>query len=121
MFRQCLFVGGGVLGVLGMVGAPEQLAAQHSRGGSNHGFRPGQNGFDGRFNGRLFDPRFSRGRFDPFEDRLENRFRIGGFDPRFGGGFGFGFMVPGFAGGFVPGFGFAPGFFSPVFPSSSIK
>jgi hypothetical protein len=117
MFRQCLFLGSGVLVFLGMLGAPGQLAAQHSRGGANHGFHSSQNGFNPRFNSRFFDPRFSRGRFDRFEDRFEDRFRFGGFDPRFAGGFGLGFgFTPGFASGFVPGFGFAPGFFGPVFP-----
>jgi hypothetical protein len=104
MFRQFLFVGSGVLAFLGVLMAPGQVDAQHSRGGSPHGFHSGfQQGFNPRFSGGFFDPRFSRGRFDRFEDRFENRFRFGGFDPRF-------------AGGFVPGFGFTPGFFGPVFP-----
>ena len=117
MFRHFWFVGTGVLALYGMLGAPGQLAAQHPRGGSTHGFHLDANGFNARFRGRFFDPRFTRGRFDRFEDHVENRFRFGAIDPGITGrlALGFGF-IPGIAGGFVPGFGFAPGFFGLVFP-----
>ena len=74
MFRQCLFLGVGVLALLGVPGSPGQLHAQGSRNGSHHGshmgFRQGFSprfgnmampgiGFDPRFNGRFFDLRFS--------------------------------------------------------------
>jgi hypothetical protein len=86
MFRHFWFAGTGVLALYGMLGAPGQLAAQHARGGSTHGLHSDANGFNARFRGRFSDPRFTRGRFDRFEDHFENRFRFGGFDPRFGFG-----------------------------------
>ena len=117
MFRHFWFAGMGVLALYGMLGAPGQLAAQHARARSNHGFHLDANGFNARFHGRSFDPRFTRGRFDRFEDHFENHFRFGGFDPGITEGLAlhFGF-IPGIAGGFVPGLGFAPGFVGLVFP-----
>jgi hypothetical protein len=113
MLRQLLFLGIGVCALLGMLGAPGQLHAQGSRGGFRQGMQPRVNpnmrhgftpGFGSpRFNGRSFDPRRNRMRFDRFEDRFEsrfgprrfdrledrfeNRFRFERFDPRFRGGF----------------------------------
>jgi hypothetical protein len=133
MFQRCL-PGMGVLALLGVLGAPGQLHAQHSRGGSLHGFRSGFQpsvssgfrrgftpsfgftpgfGFDPRFDGRFFDPRLNRARFDRLEDRFENRFGFGRFDrfeDRFENRFRFGPFDPRFRGGFVPGLGFVPGF-----------
>ena len=60
--------------------------------GLRRGFTPGF-GFDPCVNGRFFDPRLNRGRFDRFEDRFDPRFRFQGFDPRFD---------PRFNGGFSP-------------------
>jgi hypothetical protein len=117
MFRHFWFVGTGVLALYGMLGAPGQLAAQRARGGSIHGFHSGADGFNARFHSWFFDPRSTRGRFDRFEDHVENRFRFGGIDAGITEGLALGFgFVPGFAGGFVPGLGFAPGFFGLVFP-----
>jgi hypothetical protein len=97
-----------------------QLQAQHFRGGFRKGFHPSFNpalqrgftpnfgftpsfGFTPRFQGVVFDPRLNRARFDPIEDRMENRFRFGVFDrieDR---------LENRLRGRFVPGFGFVPG------------
>ena len=50
--------------------------------GLRRGFTPGF-GFDPCANGRFFDPRLNRGRFDRFEDRFDPRFNGGFFVPRF--------------------------------------
>jgi hypothetical protein len=100
MLRQVLFLGAGVFSLLGALGTPGHLHAQHSRASPHQGFNPGSRRgvmpgmgmdprfrrgvmpgmrMDPRFRGGFFDPRFGRGRFDRFEDRFENRFGFGRF------------------------------------------
>jgi hypothetical protein len=107
MFRRLMFFGIGVSALFVALAAPGPVHAQRSRGGfhpgprmgMNRGFNPGFRSmpmpsfgsnpgfrsmssfeFNPRFNGGFSDPRFSRGRFDRFEDRLEDRSRFGRFD-----------------------------------------
>ena len=103
MLRRFLFLSGGGLALLVVLGAPGQLHAQRTHGGMHPGMHGGfhhggfhHGGFARPFGPGplIFDPRFNRfgfGRFDRFEDRFERRF---GFDPRFSPGFFPGFFPP---------------------------
>src|SRR5215471_15712919 len=70
MARRFLFLGIGVLALMGLLGSPGQVQAHHSRGSFRPGFQPG------------FNPGFRRGFMPGFG--FTPRF---GFDPRFNGMF----------------------------------
>jgi hypothetical protein len=133
MFRRLVYFGAGIFAILLLGGSPGQVHAQRHRGGAhmmrprtgmNNGFMRNNNrfmpgfGFDSRFRGEAFDPRFGRGRSDRLEDRFENRFDRGfGFTPGFAGGFFDPRSTSGFSGGFfnpLSPFGMRGGF--PIFP-----
>ena len=120
MLRRFLFLSVGALALLVVLQASGQLHAPHMRGGFPSGAHPGfrsgvmpgfRGGFDPRFNRNFFfaprfNPRFSRGALDRFEDRFENRFGSGRFDrfeDRFESRFNRGFFDPRFSPGFFPG------------------
>jgi len=109
MLPRFLSLGIGALALLAVLGAPNQVHAQHGRGGVPHGVHSGfhsrmmpgfHHGVFGRPFGpgpRTFDPRFRR--FDRFEDLFERRFDRN--EDRFERRFDRGFLVP----RFIPGFG----------------
>ena len=119
MLPRFLSFGSGVLALLVVLGAPNQVHAQRGRGGAPHVVHPGfQNrmvpGFQNRMMpgfhhgvfGRPFGPgprtfnpgfrRFDRFErlFDRFEDRFERGFNCGSFLPHFNPGFFPGFVFP---------------------------
>jgi hypothetical protein len=100
MFRRFLFLSVGALALVVALAAPGQVHAQRMmRGGApNRMMTPFRGGFDSRFNGRMFDPRFNGGRFDRFNGGRFDRFNSGMFD-RFNGGM----IDPRFNPGFRPG------------------
>ena len=114
MLPRFLSLGIGALALLVVLGAPNQIHAQHGRGGAPHMVHPGfQNrmmpGFHHGVFGRPFGPgprTFNPGfrRFDRFEDRFERRFDR--FEDRFEREFNRRSVLPHFNPGFFPGFVF---------------